>query len=136
MFGTLARCAESLSATPHNVSVALLPPVPLYRHILRAHRRLPDEMRSLGDAYVKSEFRRHQEVTNPGYILGFLAQWKRYLDDLPGNEDRMFKGKKLDPTVFEKMSKEQLAQLYELMHATKNVWKPDAESDSAAGDKP
>ena len=26
----------------------------LYRSLLRAHRRLPPEMRSLGDVYVKS----------------------------------------------------------------------------------
>jgi Isd11-like NADH dehydrogenase complex accessory subunit len=97
----------------------------LYRSILRAHRHLPVEMRSLGDDYVKAgshfplscsklllltrplaslEFRRHKDVTNPGYIIGFLSQWKVYLDQIPvGPEVQRFRGKKLDPTVFEKV---------------------------------
>ena len=82
-------------------------------------------MRSLGDDYVKAgscslflfpmlspltrplaslEFRRHKDVTDPGYIIGFLSQWKVYLDQIPmGPEADRFRGKKLDPTVFEKV---------------------------------
>lgn len=83
-------------------------------------------MRSLGDIYVKSgepafpsepvspsflplltdtlEFRRHKEVTNPLHIIGFLSQWKMYLDELPRGPDAPpFLGKKLDRTVFEKV---------------------------------
>ena len=82
-------------------------------------------MRSLGDDYVKSgtptsslnlkqcviparvsssEFRRHKDVANPAYTMGFLTQWKMYLDQLPAGPDaRAFKGKKLDPTIFEKV---------------------------------
>ncbi|KAG6852554.1 hypothetical protein C0991_010976 [Blastosporella zonata] len=74
---------------------------------------------------LSTEFRRHREVTNPVHIIGFLSQWKVYLDQLPRDADaKSFSGKRLDPTVFEKMSPEQLGQLYELMHATKDVWKP------------
>ncbi|KAG6914835.1 hypothetical protein DXG01_015056 [Tephrocybe rancida] len=79
-------------------------------------------MRSLGDDYIKAEFRRHKDVTNPVHIIGFLSQWKVYLDELPRDADaKSFAGKRLDPTVFEKMSPEQLGQLYDLMHATKDV---------------
>ncbi|KAG9316060.1 hypothetical protein JVU11DRAFT_3727 [Chiua virens] len=61
--------------------------------------------------------------------MGFLTQWKMYLDELP--RDPSAKNfKKLDPTVFEKMSAEQLGQLYELMHATKDVWKSINEEGS------
>jgi hypothetical protein len=82
-------------------------------------------MRSLGDDYVKAEFRRHKDVTNPGYIIGFLSQWKVYLDQLPlGPEAMHFRGKKLDPTIFEKLSEDQLGQMYELLNATKDLWKP------------
>ncbi|KAF8824802.1 hypothetical protein HHX47_DHR7000268 [Lentinula edodes] len=100
-------------------------------------------MRSLGDDYVKAgnralvliplyfhsqcgpEFRRHRAVTNPVHIIGFLSQWKLYLDALPASkEGEMFVGEKLDPFLLEKMSSEQLGQLYELMQATKDVWKP------------
>lgn len=71
---TINRLAESISKRPLNLkeaSAALLPPIPcvmqraarvlsdidflrLYRRILRAHRHLPVEMRSLGDGYVKA----------------------------------------------------------------------------------
>ncbi len=73
---TAVRLAESVSKQPLNLreaSAALLPPLPyvsitfgaeradsiycvnsLYRRILRAHRYLPYEMRSLGDDYVRA----------------------------------------------------------------------------------
>ncbi|KAF4600472.1 hypothetical protein EYR38_005101 [Pleurotus pulmonarius] len=126
------RLAQSISSKPLNLTEAsstLLPPKPLFRRLLRAHRVLPTEMRSLGDVYVKAEFRRHKEVTNPVHIMGFLSQWKVYLDQLPrGSDGRDFAGKKLDPTLVEKMSAEQLGQLYEFMHATKDVWKPASDA--------
>ena len=77
--------------------------------------------------------------------MGFLSQWKTYLDQMPRDPNTPFTGKRLDPTIFEKaglfqqfrmdvdemmliifpqMSDEQLGQLYELMHAAKDVWKP------------
>ncbi|EMD31278.1 hypothetical protein CERSUDRAFT_100473 [Gelatoporia subvermispora B] len=134
---TIPRLAESISRRPLNLreaSAALLPPLPLYRRILRAHRSLPYEMRSLGDDYVKAEFRRHKSIDNKVHIIGFLSQWKMYLDELPAEPDpQSFKGKKLDPTVVEKMSAEQLGQLYELMHATKDVWKNPSDNDNHPG---
>jgi hypothetical protein len=78
-------------------------------------------MRLIGDDYIKAgesllprylllspnrqypEFRRHKQVTNPVYIMGFLSQWKMYLDHMPENRSAKFSGKKLDPTVFEKV---------------------------------
>ncbi|KAJ7463852.1 hypothetical protein B0H11DRAFT_2052481 [Mycena galericulata] len=124
---SLCRLAESLSSQPLNLtefSAALLPPKPLFRRILRAHRSLATDLRFMGDGYVKAEFRRHQAVTNPVHIIGFLSQWKVYLDEIPkGPDAKNFTGKKLDATVYEKMSAEQIGQLYELMHATKDVWK-------------
>ena len=53
---------------------------------------------------VPLEFRRHQKVDNPVYIIGFLSQWKQYLDQLPsGSDGQTFRGKSMDPTVFEKV---------------------------------
>jgi hypothetical protein len=50
--------------------LALLPPIPLYRRLLRAHRKhLTREMRLLGDQYVKSEFRAHRNIENPVHIV-------------------------------------------------------------------
>lgn len=103
----------------------------LYRRLLRAHRSLPDEMRFMGDSYIKSEFRLTRSTDNPLHIIGFLSQWKAYLDQIdPANNQTGEKidwssnsGKKLDMEAFEKMSNEQVGQLYELMHATKGLWK-------------
>ena len=54
-----------------------------------------------------SEFRRHKDATNPVYIMGFLTQWKAYLDQLPaGPGVHAYKGKKLDSTIFEKVNDE------------------------------
>lgn len=50
------------------------------------------------------EFRLHKDVTNPAHIIGFLSQWKTYLDHMPNREGgEFYRGKKLDPTVFEKV---------------------------------
>jgi len=53
----------------------------LYATILRLHRSLPADMRSLGDTYVKDEFRRHRTAP-PEYIQGFEAMWANYRDAL------------------------------------------------------
>jgi hypothetical protein len=54
---------------------------------------------------MKTEFRLHQDVTNPVHIIGFLSQWKMYLDQLPRDANaKSFTGKRMDPTVFEKVS--------------------------------
>lgn len=50
--------------------MAILPPIPLYRRILRAHRKhLPVKMRLLGDEYVKAEFHAHKDIDNPAHLV-------------------------------------------------------------------
>ncbi|KAF7541988.1 hypothetical protein G7Z17_g11827 [Cylindrodendrum hubeiense] len=89
-------------------SVALLPPVHLYRRLLRAHRKhLPTDMRLLGDEYIKAEFRAHRKI-------GFLTEWQLYAQKIEGDS---WVGEKLDEGKLQKMSDEQIAQLYELMQA-------------------
>jgi hypothetical protein len=57
------------------------------------------------------EFRRHKDVTNPAYIIGFLSQWNIYLHQIPvGPDAQRFRGSKLDPTVFEKVCPAQTIQ--------------------------
>lgn len=54
---TLVQLANALSKAPPNLNEAsamLYLPIPLYRRLLRAHRNLPTEMRTLGDVYIKS----------------------------------------------------------------------------------
>ncbi|KAK0555600.1 hypothetical protein OC861_000172 [Tilletia horrida] len=73
-------------------------------------------MRSLGDAYIKDEFRRHRKADNPLHIIGFLSQWKLYLDALEVDRGLGMKsdGRRLDAELLEKLSEEQVYQLYEL----------------------
>ncbi|KAI5861732.1 P-loop containing nucleoside triphosphate hydrolase protein [Durotheca rogersii] len=82
--------------------MALLPPIPLYRRLLRAHRNhLPPAMRVLGDQFVKAEFRAHRNVDNPVHLVGFLTEWQLYAQQLEGES---WAGAKLDPAKIEKMS--------------------------------
>ncbi|RJE18134.1 acetate non-utilizing protein 9 [Aspergillus sclerotialis] len=98
---------------------ALLPPLQLYRRILRVHRRkLQPEMRILGDSYVKSEFKAHKNVENPLHIIGFLTEWQLYAQKLEGDS---WAGEKLDKAKLDKMSDQQLGQLYELMNTIKGM---------------
>lgn len=119
------------------VPLALLPPIPLYRRLLRAHRKhLPKEMRLLGDEYVKSEFRAHRSTDNPGrtcttphlshhtslttgclrtvHIVGFLTEWQTYAQQVEGDT---WRGEKMDKSKVDKMSDQQIGQMYELMNA-------------------
>lgn len=94
----------------------LLPAIPLYRRLLRAHRQLPPELRQIGDSYISSEFKLHKEVENPAQIIGFLSEWQKYGQELEGDK---WKVGKIDKMKVEKMSDEQLGQLWELMKVTK-----------------
>lgn len=109
----LVSTSKSLAATARRprrgasevglAAAALLAPLPLYRRILRSHRSLPIEMKSLGDTYVKDEFKKHRDVENPLQIVGFLTQWKIYLDGIEENMKSGYKGKPLDVAKFEKV---------------------------------
>ncbi|PLB55661.1 ACN9-domain-containing protein [Aspergillus steynii IBT 23096] len=114
----LATPASMGSKSSLSESLALLPPLQLYRRILRVHRKkLEPEMRLLGDGYVKSEFRAHKSVDNPLHIIGFLTEWQLYAQKLEGDS---WAGEKLDKAKLDKMSDQQLGQLYELMQAIRN----------------
>jgi hypothetical protein len=70
--------ALGLGSGGKGLGLALLPPIPLYRRLLRAHRKyLPVEMRLLGDQYVKAEFRSHKAVENPVHIVCFFQEMRR-----------------------------------------------------------
>ncbi|RFU32044.1 hypothetical protein B7463_g4339, partial [Scytalidium lignicola] len=118
-----AGAAKGLRPAP----MALLPPIPLYRRLLRAHRKhLPREMRLLGDEYVRSEFRLHRDVENPVHIIGFLTEWQMYAQKLEGDS---WRGEKMDPGKIEKMSDQQLGQMYELMQTIRKAQLEDDGED-------
>ncbi|EQB47055.1 ACN9 family protein [Colletotrichum gloeosporioides Cg-14] len=109
--------------------MALLPPIPLYRRLLRAHRKyLPTEMRLLGDEYIKAEFRAHRTVDNPAHLIGFLTEWQLYAQKVEGDQ---WKGDKIDPVKIAKMSDEQIGQLYELMQAIKDRSKQQGDGEES-----
>ncbi|MCJ1248496.1 acetate non-utilizing protein 9 [Trapelia coarctata] len=121
---TAAGSTRGLKPAP----LALLPPIPLYRRILRTHQKhLDAEMRILGDQYVRSEFRAHREVENPVHIIGFLTEWQMYAQKIEGDS---WKGERLDVRKIDKMSDQQLGQLYELMQA---IQKKERDGDGEDG---
>lgn len=96
----------------------LLPPLKLYRRILRAHYKYLDpQSRKLGDDYVKSEFDLHKKMDSPVQIIAFLSSWQKYAELLEGNN---WKNEKLDMKLISTMSDDQVIQLYELMQAAKD----------------
>ena len=118
---TQARAKVSprpLKPLPPNLQV--LPPLQLYRRILRAHRKyLPPKARLLGDSYVKEEFHRTKNIDNPVHIIGFLTQWQvwspftlyslqEYCQQVEGKH---WKDGKVDIDLLEKMTDEQLGQV-------------------------
>ncbi|KAK4447688.1 putative mitochondrial acetate non-utilizing protein 9 precursor [Podospora aff. communis PSN243] len=122
-----AMASKSSSPLTPPKPMAILPPIPLYRRLLRAHRKhLPKEMRVLGDEYVKAEFRAHRDVENPVHLIGFLSEWQLYAQKIEGES---WVGEKLDEGKIAKMSDEQLGQLYELM---KTIQKRDTGEDESS----
>lgn len=101
---------------PVRESAPLLPPIQLYRAILRAHRTLPGELRALGDEYVRAEFHAHKSTDNPLHIVGFLAQWQDYLVSIDSDSWRQGR---MTASDLDKMLPEQVGQLYELMKEAK-----------------
>lgn len=105
--------------------LAILPPIPLYRRLLRTHRkRLGPEERTIGDLYLKDEFHRHKDIDNPIHIIGFLSQWQQYGEALEGDS---WKETKLDVDLLDKMSDQQIGQMYELMQAIQKRGKESAD---------
>lgn len=107
--------------------LALLPPIPLYRRLLCIHRKkLDPESRLIGDTYLKAEFRRHKDIENPLHIVGFLTQWQQYGQELEGDG---WKEEKLDAGFLDKMSDQQIGQMYELMQAIQKRGRDSADEE-------
>lgn len=55
----------------------------LYRMLLRAHQKhLPNDMKALGDEYVKSEFKLHKNVKKHDTLDMFYTEWLFYLNSI------------------------------------------------------
>lgn len=107
---------------PKKARSPLLPPLKLYKEILRAHRKLPHDQRSLGDMYVKAEFRAHKNIEDPLQLVGFLSSWQKYLEMVLQNTDQDWKKYHIPDDMLERMSDDQILQLHELMKGTKELY--------------
>lgn len=67
---------------------------------------------------MKSEFKLHRNTDNPLHIVGFLASWQDYLQMISKGD--WVEGS-LTSDVLEKLSPEQVVQLYELMKETQQL---------------
>ncbi|RPB08397.1 ACN9-domain-containing protein [Morchella conica CCBAS932] len=131
-------------------TLALLPPIPLYRRLFRAHRNKLGPMmgegggwlvnqlwwwqeRFFGDEYIKAEFRRHRDIDNPLQIVGFLKEWQLYAQKIEGDT---WRDEKLDEEKLNKMSDQQVGQLYELMKAIKNPHGDGEHGEGEGGNAP
>lgn len=110
----------------------------LYRSILRAHKRyLPQEMKGLGDSYVKSEFNLFKRVTDETQLNEFYGEWNQYLEQLmqtarrkesistgsldSSSADSTF-GKHLSADI--NLTDEQISQLQKLKEETDRAGRP------------
>ena len=48
----------------------------LYRKLLQLHYKLPNEIKDVGVAYIKDEFKKHKDLQNEEMIRKFIAEWK------------------------------------------------------------
>lgn len=84
---------------------------------------------------MKSEFHLHKTTENPIHIIGFLSEWQKYAQELRRPQDG-WTGKEIDKDVIDKMSDEQVGQLYALMKASKEELEAqEVEETSALIDK-
>ncbi|XP_038058081.1 succinate dehydrogenase assembly factor 3, mitochondrial-like [Patiria miniata] len=94
----------------------------LYKQILLLHRRLPLDMKAIGDEYVKAEFRRHKTAKKEE-VQKFMDEWQNYAGVL---RDQLQHAETGNPPVgldmpeerLDSLSQEQVGQLYELRKET------------------
>lgn len=51
----------------------------LYRNLMKLQlRKVPEDLRELGDLYIKQEFRLHLDKANEDQMTKFLMGWQQY----------------------------------------------------------
>lgn len=91
----------------------------IFRSILKLHSSLPENMKELGNTYVKQEFKLHHhpqgELFTVTHYVTFLNSWKDYIDEMERTEVKLY-GRNLSSEEVSKMSKQQ--------KTTINTYKP------------
>jgi reverse gyrase len=71
----MATPQQAASFTVKQGKQALL----LYRNLMKLQlRKIPEELRTLGDLYIKQEFRLHLDKANEDQMKKFLVGWSQY----------------------------------------------------------
>jgi hypothetical protein len=98
-------------------------PLRLYRAILREHRHLPQQMKGIGDVYVKQEFDLHKGVKPGAQLDQFISGWNKYLQQM--QKQRQVQGSfgvaMAEEDIKTKLSAEQQKKLDELREELKNL---------------
>ncbi|KAM9650419.1 succinate dehydrogenase assembly factor 3, mitochondrial [Trichechus inunguis] len=113
----------------------------LYRRLLLLHRVLPPDLKSLGDQYVKDEFRRHKTVGSDE-AQRFLQEWEEYAAVLwqqakesrqQNSPEKSHFGTPLPEEKLNDFRDEQIGQLQELM---REATKPNRQFNITESTKP
>eukprot|EP00943_MAST-04B_sp_MAST-4B-sp1_P005881 g5881.t1 len=103
----------------------------LYRRILRLHRKkLPFQMKEMGDKYVKEEFRQHKDASQE-FVVQFMDQWEQYaqmleqqkkIDNNSNDGDNVATiGRHLTKEEWDGLSQDQKQQLAKVQAESKNL---------------
>uniref|UniRef100_A0A7S3HCN5 Succinate dehydrogenase assembly factor 3 n=1 Tax=Spumella elongata TaxID=89044 RepID=A0A7S3HCN5_9STRA len=93
----------------------------LYRSIMRLHRtKLPGPMRSLGDAYVRREFRLHYKPdVKVAHRQMFMREWGSYVETISSQASVV--GKEMSEEQTGKLDVAQKKQLSDLEKTAKSL---------------
>ncbi|KHJ76899.1 ACN9 family protein [Oesophagostomum dentatum] len=101
----------------------------------RLHYGLPAAARTMGDIYVKDEFRRHKNAS-PEHTAVFINEWTNYCVTLSKQLSaagiaKGFIGKDLEPEKLDAFAEEQLRQLLDLKIEAERMAKGEVTEESA-----
>ncbi|KAM4800925.1 succinate dehydrogenase assembly factor 3, mitochondrial-like [Urocitellus parryii] len=103
----------------------------LYRRILQLHRVLPPDLKSLGDQYVKDEFRQHKTLQEWEVYASML--WEQANEYRQNSTERACFGTSLPEEKLNDFHDEQIGQLQELM---REITKPNRQFSITESTKP
>ncbi|KAL0267663.1 UNVERIFIED_CONTAM: hypothetical protein PYX00_009866 [Menopon gallinae] len=95
----------------------------LYKTILKLHKGLPPTLKTIGDVYVRDEFKKHKSC-KPQEEAVFVEEWTKYAILLTqqlgvkGPINAKCIGRNLTRGQLDSMSDDQIQRLYEVMLAT------------------
>ena len=88
----------------------------LYRDILKEHRRkLPPQLRLLGDNFVRHEFKQHKSA-KPEHLSKFYKGWTDYLAMMKKSESNIGKDMKIAD-----LNEQQIGKLRELNEEVRKI---------------